>query len=117
MRLLAILAVHGAVGVGVAISANGLPVWAPGGWHRIAPAGVIVGWKGANGDTGVGTKELARLRAVKRSVFQCFKGRGAAATVVLRQCEYQVNVMVGDRATKRRIGEALDVARSFALKG
>jgi hypothetical protein len=156
MRLLAILAVLGAVGVGAAISANGVQVWAPAGWHRIAPAGdgpvtdprtllvvgtsgvrphftqcqiaayrippdgavvVIVGWKGANGDPGVGTKELARLTAVKRSVFECFKGRGAAATVVLRQREYQVNVMVGDRATKRRIGEALDVARSFALKG
>jgi hypothetical protein len=39
------------------------------------------------------------------------------ATVVLRRREYQVNVMVGARASKRRIGEALAVARSFALKG
>src|SRR6266404_8991354 len=155
MRLFAIVAVLGAVGVGGPISANGVQVWAPAGWHRIASAGdgpvtdprtllvvgtsgvrphttqcqiaaysipaagavvVIVGWKGGNGDTRVGTKELARLTAVKRSVFECFKGRGAVATVVLRQREYQVNVMVGDRATKRRIGEALDVVHSFALK-
>ena len=155
MRLFAIVAVLGAVGVGGPISANGAQVWAPAGWHRIASAGdgpvtdprtllvvgtsgvrphitqcqiaaysiphagavvVIVGWKGANGDTRLGTKELARLVAVKRSVFECLKGRGAVATVVLRQREYQVNVMVDDRATKRRIGEALDVAHSFALK-
>jgi hypothetical protein len=155
MRCFAILAVFGAFGVGGVVSANGVQVRAPAGWHRVASAGdrpvtdprtllvvgtpgvrphltqcqiaayrippegavvVIVGWKGANGDTGVGTKELARLTAVKRSVFECFKGRGAVATVVLRQREYQVNVMVGDRATKQRIGEALDVARSFALK-
>jgi hypothetical protein len=155
MRSFAILAVLGAFGVGGVVSANGVQVWAPAGWHRVTSAGdgpvtdprtllvvgtsgvrahltqcqiaayrippdgavvVIVGWKGANGDTGVGTQELARLTAVRRSVFECFKGRGAVATVVLRQREYQVNVMVGERATKRRVGEALDVARSFALK-
>jgi hypothetical protein len=154
MRLLAILAVLGAVGVGGAVSANGVQVWAPSGWHRVATAGdgpvtdprtllvvgtagvrphltqcqiaayrvppegavvVIVGWKGANGDTGLGTKELVRLTTVKRGMSECFKGRSASATVVLGQREYQVSVMVGDRASKRRIGEALDVARSFAL--
>jgi hypothetical protein len=155
MRLFAILAVLGAVGVGSPISANGVQVWAPASWHRVASAGdgpvtdprtllvvgtsgvrphltqcqiaayrippegavvVIVGWKGANGDTGLGTKELAGLTTVKRGVSECFKGRSASATVVLGQREYQVNVMVGDRASKQRIGEALDVARSFTLK-
>src|SRR5260221_312539 len=155
MRLFAIFAVLGAVGAGSAISANGVQVWAPAGWHRVASAGdgpvtdprtvlvvgtagvraratqcqiaayriprdgaavVIVGWKGPKGDTGLGTRELARLTAVKRSVFECFKGRGAAATVVLGRREYQVNVMVGDGASKQRIGEALDIARSFELK-
>ena len=154
MRLFAILAVFGAVGVGAAISANGVQVWAPAGWHRVASAGdgpvtdprtllvvgtsgvrphptrcqiaayripaagavvVIVGWKGANGDTRLGTKELPRMTAVRRSIFECFNGRGAAATVVLGQREYQVNVMVGDRASKRQIAEALDVAHSFSL--
>ena len=155
MRVLAILAVLGAVGVGSVISANGVQVWAPAGWHRVAPAGdgpvtdprtllvvgtsgvrphlthcqiaayripahgavvVIVGWKGANGDTRLGMKELTRMTAVKRSIFECFKGRGAVATVVLRQREYQVNVMVGDRASKQQIAKALDVAHSFNLK-
>jgi hypothetical protein len=155
MRLFAILAVLGAVGVGSVISANGVQVWAPAGWHRVAPAGdgpvtdprtllvvgtsgvrphatqcqiaayripsagavvVIVGWKGANGDTRLGMKELTRMTTVKQSIFECFNGRGAVATVVLRQREYQVNVMVGDRASKQRIGDALDIARSFDLK-
>jgi hypothetical protein len=123
----AILALLGAVGVGVAVSANGVQVWAPAEWHRVASAGdgpvtdprtllvvgtagvrphlphcqiaayrvppegavvVIVGWKGANGDTGLGTKELARLTTVKRGAGECFKGRGASATVVLGQREY-----------------------------
>jgi hypothetical protein len=39
MRLFAILAVVGAVGVGDVISANGVQVWAPAGWHRVASAG------------------------------------------------------------------------------
>jgi hypothetical protein len=154
MRSFAILAVVSAVGVGGVISANGVQVWAPAGWHRVASAGdgpvtdprtllvvgtpgvrphvtrcqiaayrvppegavvVIVGWKGANGDTGLGAKELARLTTVKRGVSECFKGRSASATVVLRQREYQVSVMVGDSASKQRIGGALDVARSFKL--
>jgi hypothetical protein len=155
MRLFAILAVLGAAGVGSAISANGVQVWAPAAWHRVASAGdgpvtdprtllvvgtsgvrphltqcqiaayripsagavvVIVGWKGANGDTRIGMKELTRMTTVKRSIFECFNGRGAVATVVLRQREYQVNVMVGDRASKQQIAEALDVAHSFNLK-
>ena len=155
MRALAIFVVLGAVGVGGVVSANGVQVWAPAGWHRVAPAGdgpvtdprtllvagtagvrphltqcqiaayrippegavvVIVGWKSTNGDTGPGTKELARLTTVKRGAGECFKGRSASATVVLGRREYQVSVMVGDRASKQRIGEALDVARSFKLK-
>jgi hypothetical protein len=75
---------------------------------------VIVGWKGTNGDTRLGTKELTHMTTVKRSIFECFKGRGAVATVVLRQREYQVNV--SDRASKQQVAEAIDVARSFRLK-
>jgi hypothetical protein len=155
MRAFAILAVLGAFGVGGVVSGNGVQVWAPAGWHRVASAGdgpvtdprtllvvgtsgvrphrtqcqiaayhvppegavvVMVGWKGENGDTGLGRKELARLTTVKRGAGECFKGRSASATVVLGQREYQVSVMVGDRATNQRIGEALDVARSFNLK-
>jgi len=42
---------------------------------------------------------------------------GAAAQVVLGGKAYQVNVMVGDRASKQRVAEALTVTRSFNLAG
>jgi len=155
MRVFAILAVLGAVGVGGTISANGVQVSAPAGWHRVASAGdgpvtaprtllvvgtagvrphrthcqiaayrvpatgavvVVVGWKSANGDTGPGREALRKLRSLHRPSFECFQGRGAAATLVLRRREYQVNVLVGDRASRSRIAEALAVARSFDLK-
>jgi hypothetical protein len=50
---------------------------------------------------------------VNKPSFECFTGRGTFAQVRLRRTAYQVNVMVGDRASKRRIAEALAVARSF----
>jgi hypothetical protein len=155
MRVLAILSVVGVVGVGGVLSANGVQVWAPTGWHRVASAGdgpvdnprtvlvvgtsgvrarltvcqiaayrippdgavvVVVGWKPAKGISARGRIALAKLTSVRRPSFECFKGRGAAAQVELRGRVYQVNVMVGDRASKQRIGEALDVARSFNLE-
>jgi hypothetical protein len=154
MRLFAILAVLGAVGAGSAISANGVQVRAPAGWHRVAPARdsvtdprtvlvagtpgvrirltecqiaayripaggaavVVVRWKPASGISARGRTALAKLTSVHRPSFECFKGRGAVAQVELRGRVYQVNVMVGNRASKQRIGEALGVARSFDLK-
>jgi hypothetical protein len=77
---------------------------------------VVVGWKGANGDSGPGRKSLARLVSVHRPSFECFNGRGAAATLVVRRREYQVNVMVGDRASSTRVAEALAVGRSFDVR-
>jgi hypothetical protein len=62
-----------------------------------------------------GRAPFARLRSVRRPSFECFAGRGAAAQVVLGGRPYQVNVMVGDHASKRRIAQALAVARSFRL--
>jgi hypothetical protein len=155
MRLFATLAVLGAAGVGGVVSANGVQVWAPAGWHRVASAGdgpidnprtvlvagtsgvrarltvcqiaayrippegavvVVVGWKPAKGISARGRTALATLTSVRRPSFECFEGRGASAQVELRGRVYQVNVLVGDRASKQRIGEALDVARSFDLK-
>jgi hypothetical protein len=87
--------------------------------YRVPPSGavvVIVGWKGANGDSGPGRKSLARLASVRRPSFECFGGRGAAATLVLRGREYQVNVMVGERASRHRVEEALAVGRSFDVR-
>jgi hypothetical protein len=86
------------------------------GSYRVPATGavvVVVGWNGSNGAVGPGAKALDGLRSVTRSTFECFTGRGAAATVVLGRRRYQVNVMVGDSASKRRIAEALAVGRSF----
>jgi len=77
---------------------------------------VIVGWKGAGGNSRPGRKSLARLVSVRRVSFECFSGRGAVATLVLRGRQYQVNVMVGDRASKQRVEEALAVGRSFDVR-
>jgi hypothetical protein len=89
--------------------------------YRIPAAGaavVVVGWKSiasAGGAPKPGRAPLEKLVAVRRPSFECFSGRGAAAQVLLDGKPYQVNVMVGNRASKRRVGEALKVARSFDL--
>lgn len=90
--------------------------------YSVPPAGavvVVVGWKslalsGAQHDK-PGRGPLSKLRAVHRPSFECFSGRGAAASLVLRGKAYQVNVMVGNRASKERVAEALIVGRSFNL--
>jgi transposase len=51
--------------------------------------------------------------AVRGPFFDCFAGRGAAADLLLAGKRYQVGVLVGDRATKARVRDALAVARSF----
>ena len=78
---------------------------------------VVVGWTSIAAAGGVaatpGRAPLEELVAVRRPSFECFAGRGAAADVVLGGNPYQVNVLVGDRASERRMGQALAVARSF----
>jgi hypothetical protein len=90
--------------------------------YHIPAAGavvVIVGWKSVasagGGAPKPGRAPLRKLIAVHRPSFECFAGRGAAADVLLGGKPYQVNVMVGDHASKQRIAEALAVARSFNL--
>jgi hypothetical protein len=88
--------------------------------YRLPPTGavvVVVGWKelvnsGAQGSR-PGRWPLHALVTVHRPSFECFSGRGAVASLVLRGRAYQVNVMVGDRASKRRVADALAVARSI----
>lgn len=80
---------------------------------------VLVGWKdvalsGARGQK-PGRWPLVKLTAVGRPSFECFGGRGGVATLVLDGRAYQVNVLVGDQASKQRIRDALAVARSFEL--
>ena len=52
---------------------------------------------------------------MSRPSFECYSGRGAAEQVVLGGKAYQVNVLVGDRASRRLVTQALLVARSFDL--
>jgi hypothetical protein len=87
--------------------------------YRMPPAGavvVVVGWTSiaaAGGTPAPGRAPLRKLVAVTKPSFECFAGRGAAADVLLGGRPYQVNVLVADRASERRVAEALAVARSF----
>jgi hypothetical protein len=90
--------------------------------YRIPPAAaviVVVGWTSVANAGGSAPKPgrapLKRLVAVHEPSFECFSGRGAAAQVLLTGKPFQINVMVGDRASKRRVAQALRVARSFDL--
>src|SRR5256714_14012879 len=90
--------------------------------YHLPPSGavvVVVAWKSiASAGGGPWTRGRAPLKslvAVHRPSFECFAGRGAASDVLLGGKPYQVNVMVGDRASKTRIKEALAIARSFDL--
>jgi hypothetical protein len=90
--------------------------------YRIPAAGavvVVVGWtslrnSGASKTT-PGRQPLRKLVRVRRPSFECFRGRGAAADLVLAGKAYQVNVLVGDRATRLVVKQALAVGRSFNL--
>jgi hypothetical protein len=90
--------------------------------YRIPAAGavvVVVRWRSLVTAGGApwerGRAPLKSLRVVHRPSFECFSGRGAVADVLLARKPYQVNVMVGDRASKPRVAEALAVGRSFDL--
>ena len=79
---------------------------------------VVVAWRTATSGGGhlpPGRARLRRLRAVSRPSFECYSGRGAAEQVVLGGKANQVNVLVGDRASRRLVTQALGVARSFDL--
>ena len=153
--LLALLAA-GCGGGKRTISAGGVRVDVPGGWHLVAPAQVvddprtllvvgtsgakaaqdqgceiaayhvpaggavvvIVGWQSsstAGGPFPKGRASLHRLVRVTRPSFECFSGRGAATDLALAGKPYQVNVLVGNSASKHQVDEALAVARSFDL--
>ena len=50
---------------------------------------------------------------LRRQYFECFDGRGASAQLAVKGRAYQVNVMVGDRASAKSVANALAVVRSF----
>jgi hypothetical protein len=79
---------------------------------------VVVGWKTATSGGGrmkPGRWPLKTLTSVKRRSFECFAGRGAAASLALNGRAYQVNVMVGNSTSAQHIAQALAVGRSFRL--
>jgi hypothetical protein len=73
---------------------------------------VVIGWRDAVGNSGFLPLSALKLR---RGTFECFAGRGAVAQVTRRNRDFQVNVMVGDRASAETIEDALAAARSIAL--
>jgi hypothetical protein len=80
---------------------------------------VVIGWApgiAAGGPLPQGRAALDTLTKVHRPMFDCYAGRGAAAGLRLAGRDYQVNVMVGSRATAKRVAEALTVGRSFGLE-
>lgn len=82
--------------------------------YRVPPEGavvVVVGWRDSVGSS------LLPLSAMKlrRGTFECFAGRGAVGRVTRRDRDFQVNVMVGDRASAETIADALEAARSLGV--
>ncbi len=71
---------------------------------------VVLAWRDSLGVSGFLPLSGLKLR---RGTFSCFDGRGAVAQVTRRGTEYQVNVMVGDRANADTIAAAFDAARSI----
>jgi hypothetical protein len=74
---------------------------------------VVIGWRDS-----LGVSQFLPLSGLKlrRGTFECFPGRGAVAQVARRGYDYQVNVMVGDRASAETIDAALDAARSISAR-
>ena len=71
---------------------------------------VVIGWREP---TGVSSFLPLSSMKLRRGTFQCFADRGAVAQVNRRGLDFQVNVMVGDRASQDTIDAAFDSARSI----
>ena len=74
---------------------------------------VVTGWRSSVGG-GSYLPPLSALR-LRRGTFDCFAGRGAVASVTRREHDFQISVMVGDKADAATIAAALESARSFSL--
>ena len=79
---------------------------------------VVVGWDAVQTSNPVdtGLAPLRKLTMAKPHTFECYPGKGDAASLVLKGRAYQVNVMVGAHATPQAVAAALAVARSFRLR-
>jgi hypothetical protein len=88
--------------------------------YRVPAAGavvVVVAWKNETSGGGRPPRSRRPLAAIRirKPSFECYSGRGGAAQLSLGGRAFQVNVMVGGRASRARIDQALAVARSFDL--
>jgi hypothetical protein len=89
--------------------------------YRIPARGaavVVVRWRTETSGGGSPDRSRAPLRHIvlNRRGFECWpRHRGGAVQLALRGHAYQVNVLIGDRASRRVVAQALSVARSFDL--
>jgi len=73
---------------------------------------VVIGWRDTVGGTSLLPLSAMKLR---RGTFDCFAGRGAVGRLTRRDRDFQLNVMVGDRASAATIDAAFDAVKSFGL--
>ena len=73
---------------------------------------VVIGWHDSIGETNILPLSTMKLR---RGTFDCFAGRGGVGRVTRRDRDFQLNLMVGDRASAATIDAAFDAVKSFGL--
>ena len=72
---------------------------------------VVIGWRDS---VGASYLPLSAMK-LRRGTFECFAGRGAVGRITRRDRDFQVNVLVGDRASDATVATALDAARSLGV--
>jgi len=86
--------------------------------YRVPAAGavvVVLRWAGKAPESFPTDREVLADLRLRREYFECFDGRGVAAQIAIRGRAYQVNLMVGDRATVKDVEQAFAVVRSFDI--
>lgn len=78
---------------------------------------VVIGWKTKPAFSVLDGREALSWRALRSGYFECFEGRGIASQITLDGHVYQVSVMVGTRAPKAVVREAMVAARSLSAAG
>jgi hypothetical protein len=76
---------------------------------------VVLRWAGKAPEWLESDREVLTELKLRRAFFECFGGRGAAVQIAIKGRAYQVNVMVGDRASSKSVAAALAAARSLDI--
>jgi hypothetical protein len=89
-------------------------------YHLPASGAVVIVLRWASTMTGAGPVNqgmpaLRQLTSVRPRGFECMIQRGAAVDLHVAGHDYQVNVLVGDRASHATVEQALAVGRSFVV--